>query len=209
MNSPAYIPLRLHSEFSIEDGMVRVGDAVKRAVALNLPALGISDLMNVFAMVKFYKACRGSGIKPIIGADVFVDNPEQPEQPFRALLIAKNSNGYLRLSELLTEAYTGTDKDLHHAQLRQAWLEEGDNSGLICLSGAQEGEIGQALLRGHADAAAGAAEKYRRWFGDGFYLELQRLFEKPEYEAVVAGSLDLAGNRSNPLSAKVGTSRGK
>ena len=73
----------------------------------------------------------------------------------------------------------GADKDTQQAQLKQAWLAEGDNSGLICLSGAQYGEIGQALLNGHADEARAAAAKYHTWFGDGFYLELQRLPEKP------------------------------
>ena len=86
MSDLNYIPLRLHTEFSIEDGMVRIKDAVKRAAQYRLPALGISDLMNVFGMVKFYKACRGAGIKPIVAADVWLENPTQPDKPFRLLL---------------------------------------------------------------------------------------------------------------------------
>ena len=201
MSDLNYIPLRLHTEFSIEDGMVRIKDAVKRAAQCRLPALGISDLMNVFGMVKFYKACRSAGIKPIVAADVWLENPAQPDKPFRLLLIARHSQGYLRLSELLTQAYVGADKDTQQAQLKQAWLAEGDNSGLICLSGAQYGEIGQALLNGHADEARAAAAKYHTWFGDGFYLELQRLPEKPEWETAVAGSLQLAAALDLPVVA--------
>lgn len=188
----SYVPLRLHTEFSIEDGIVRIKEAVKRASALGIPALGISDLMNVFGMVKFYKACRNAGIKPIMAVDVRLENPEQPDKPFRLMLVVKNHAGYLRLNELLTNAYVGEDRNPHQAIVRQQWLAEGDNTGLICLSGAQYGEIGQALLSQKPELAAQALIKYRQWFGDGFYLEVQRLPERPEWEAVVAGSVALA-----------------
>ncbi|MCO6515662.1 MAG: PHP domain-containing protein, partial [Snodgrassella sp.] len=99
-NNFPYVPLRLHTEFSIEDGIVRIKEAVKRASTLGIPALGISDLMNVFGMVKFYKACRNAGIKPIMAVDVRVENPEQPDKPFRMMLVVRNHAGYLRLNEL-------------------------------------------------------------------------------------------------------------
>ncbi|WP_037586281.1 DNA polymerase III subunit alpha [Stenoxybacter acetivorans] len=201
MSDPIYIPLRLHTEFSIEDGMVRIDDAVSRAAQLAVPALGISDLMNTFGLVKFYQACRKAGIKPIMGADVWLENRVHEDKPFRLLLIAKNHAGYLRLNELLTDAYVAADKDPNHACLRQAWLENGDNSGLIALSGAHYGEIGQALLAGHEEQAQTALHKYRQWFGDGFYLELQRLPEKPDWETVVSGSLQLASQFTVPVVA--------
>ena len=90
MTDPIYIPLRLHTEFSITDGTVRIKDAVKKAVSDGLPALGVSDLMNTFGLVKFYKACRGAGIKPVAAADVWIENPAAPDKPFRAMLIVKN-----------------------------------------------------------------------------------------------------------------------
>ena len=179
MTEPVYIPLRLHTEFSITDGTVRLKEAVKQASAYGLPALGVGDLMNTFGLVKFYKACRGAGIKPIAAADVWVENPDAPEKPFRAMLLVRNTAGYLRLCELLTEAYVGADRNVHHAQLQQAWLAEGDNSGLICLSGAHYGEVGANLLNGHEAAARAAAAKYAAWFPNAYYLELQRLPEKP------------------------------
>lgn len=105
MTEPTYIPLRLHTEFSITDGMVRIKKLIAKAQEYGLPALGISDLMNEFGLVKFYKACRGAGIKPVGAADVWIGNPNAPDKPFRAMLVIRNDAGYLRLSELLTEAY--------------------------------------------------------------------------------------------------------
>lgn len=201
MTDPVYIPLRLHTEFSITDGTVRIKDAVKKAVDEKLPALGISDLMNTFGLVKFYKACRGAGIKPVISADVRIENPASPDKPFRAMLVVKNNAGYLRLSELLTAAYVGKDRNKDHAELKQAWIAEGDNSGLICLSGAHYGEVGANLLNGHEDTAKAAAEKYAAWFPDAFYLELQRLPEKPQWETSVAGSVKIATALDLPVVA--------
>ena len=201
MTAPAYIPLRQHTEFSITDGTLRIKELVKKAAAFGLPALGISDLMNTFGLVKFYKACRGAGIKPVVGADVWVVNPDNPEQPFRAMLLVRNEAGYRRLCELLTRAYVGTDRNVAHAELEPQWLAEGGNEGLICLSGAHLGEVGRQLMNGHDSAARAAAQKYAQWFPDAFYLELQRLPEKPEWETSVSGSLKLAAELGLPVVA--------
>ena len=201
MSQPTYIPLRLHTEFSITDGTVRIKQAVKKAQEYGLPALGISDLMNEFGLVKFYKACRGAGIKPIGAVDVWVENTAIADKPYRAMLVIRNSQGYLRLSELLTAAYVGKDRNTDHAELRQSWLAEGDNSGLICLSGAHYGEVGAHLMNGNEEAARAAAEKYAAWFPNAFYLELQRLPERPEWETSVSGSVKLAEALGLPVVA--------
>lgn len=201
MTDPIYVPLRLHTEFSITDGTVRIKDAVKKAVSDGLPALGISDLMNMFGLVKFYKACRSAGIKPVAAADVWIENPDAPDKPFRAMLVVKNDAGYLRLSELLTAAYVGKDRNTEHAELRQSWLETGDNCGLICLSGAHYGEVGINLINGHPDAAKAAAQKYAAWFPNAFYLELQRLPERPQWETSVSGSVEIAAELDLPVVA--------
>ena len=93
--SPQFIHLRLHSEFSIADGLVRIDDVVEAAAADSQPALAITDLANLFGMVKFYKAARSKGIKPVIGCDVWVTNDDDRDKPFRLLLLAKNADGYL------------------------------------------------------------------------------------------------------------------
>ncbi|MBF0804051.1 MULTISPECIES: DNA polymerase III subunit alpha [unclassified Neisseria] len=201
MTEPIYIPLRLHTEFSITDGTVRIKDVVKKAAANGIPALGISDLMNTFGLVKFYKACRSAGIKPVMAADVWVENPDADGKPFRAVLIAQNDEGYRRLSELLTAAYVGEDRNPDYAQLRQEWLAAGSNAGLICLSGAHYGEVGVHFMDGRPEAAREAAQKYVAWFPNAFYLELQRLPEQPKWEIAVAGSVKIAGELDLPIVA--------
>lgn len=201
MSIPAYIPLRTHSEFSITDGIVRIKELSKRAKEYGYPALALTDLMNVFGLIKFYKACRNEGIKPLIGADVRIENTTQPEQPYRALLLVRNIQGYIRLCELLTAAYVGEERDKREPLLREQWLYQGDNSGLICLSGAHLGEVGVNLMLGHDEQALIAAQKYAAWFPNAFYLELQRLPEKPEWETSVLGSLNIAAKLDLPVVA--------
>ena len=90
MPNPAFVHLRLHSEFSSTDGIVRIDDAVARAASDGMPALAITDLANVFGMVKFYKAARASGIKPVIGCDVWVSNEQERDKPYRLLLLVQS-----------------------------------------------------------------------------------------------------------------------
>ncbi|SMF56153.1 DNA polymerase III subunit alpha [Pseudogulbenkiania subflava] len=199
MNPPRFVHLRLHSEFSVYDGIVRLDDAVKRAKKHGMPAIGMSDLMNLFGMVKFYKACRGNGIKPIVSVDALISNDDDRDKPARLLLTAKNRAGYLRLCDLLTQAV------LHNqyrgrAELKREWLESGDNSQLICLSGAHLGDVGMALANGQRDVAERRARYWAELFPDNFYLEVQRL-DNPQIESVVQQTLWLAGETGLPVVA--------
>ncbi|WP_028451070.1 DNA polymerase III subunit alpha [Chitinilyticum aquatile] len=199
MTTPAFIHLRFHSEFSVTDGIVRIDDAIARAKQLGMPAIGSADLMNLFGMVKHYKACRSAGIKPIIGVDAWIENEEDLAAPTRVQLICRNRAGYGRLCELLTRAYL-ENQQREQAELKKAWLENGDNSGLICLSGAHQGEIGLALLAGNDALAEELAGWWSQRFPDAFYLELQRS-GKPECEASIQGHLWLAGQMNLPVVA--------
>ena len=109
MPAPQFVHLRLHSEYSITDGIVRLDAALDCAVADAMPALALTDLGNLFGMVKFYTAARARGLKPIVGCDVWVCDEAEPgsqrEGAARLLLLVKNRQGYLRLCELLTGAY--------------------------------------------------------------------------------------------------------
>ena len=201
MSNSIFVPLRAHSEFSITDGIIRVSELASHAAKLGYPALALTDLMNTFGLIKFYKACRKKGIKPIIGADIRVENPNQADDFYSVLLLAKNHQGYVRLAELLTAAYEGDGRDLHCPKVLERDLANGDNSGLICLSGAQQGEVGRHLLLDNVADARAAAQKYAAWFPNAFYLELQRLNEKPEWEQCVAGSLHLAAELDLPVVA--------
>ena len=94
MAAPRFVHLRLHSEFSIVDGTVRVDDGIAAAVADAMPALAITDLANTFGLVKFYRAARARGVKPIVGCDVWLTHEAERDQPFRALLLAQSRAGY-------------------------------------------------------------------------------------------------------------------
>ena len=113
-----------------------------------MPALALTDLANQFGLIKFYKAARARGVKPIAGCDVWIANDGERDQPSRALLLAASRDGYLKLCDWLSRAY------LHHQhrgrpELRRGWFAEGTD-GLIALSGARDGDVGQALLQGNA-----------------------------------------------------------
>ena len=122
MTSPQFIHLRLHSEFSIADGLVRIDELVDAALADRQPAVALTDLANLFGMVKFYKAARGKGIKPIVGCDIWVTNDDDRDKPFRLLLLVKNRTGYLQLCELLARASL-SNAHRGRAEVRVDWLE--------------------------------------------------------------------------------------
>ena len=162
MTSPQFIHLRLHSEYSIADGLVRLDDVVKAAAKDKQPALAITDLANLFGMVKFYKAARGKGVKPIVGCDVWITNDDDREKPSRLLLLVKNRDGYLQLCELLSQAWL-TNLHRGRAEIRAEWLEQLPPGGLIALSGAQYGDICMAIDNGNLAPAEKCAQRRFRF----------------------------------------------
>jgi DNA polymerase-3 subunit alpha len=198
MSASAFVHLRLHSEYSIADGIVRIREAIEAAKNDAQPALALTDLGNVFGLVKFYQAARSSGIKPIVGCDVFVSNPAERDKPFRLLLLCQSQAGYLRLCDLLTRAYRA---NLYRGrpEIRKEWLKEGTN-GLIALSGAHYGEAGMALLNGNRSAARQAVQEYAGLFPSRFYLEIQRC-GMPREEAHVRETVKLAEELDLPVVA--------
>ncbi len=201
-----FVHLRTHTEYSVVDGTLRIPDAAAAAHADQQPALAITDLCNLFGAIKFYKACRSQGVKPIIGADVFMA-PEaafsggassQDRQPSRLLLLVQNRQGYLNLCELLARGWV---KNVQRAQawLKWDWLDE-LGSGLIALSGADFGAVGTALLAGDAERARSAALRLSALFPGRFYLELQRA-GLPTNEAHVRATVPLAAALGLPVVA--------
>jgi DNA polymerase III subunit alpha len=199
MADPAFVHLRMHSEFSIVDGIVRIDDAVARASAERMPALALTDLSNLFGAIKFYSAARGAGIKPIVGCDLWIANPAKPEVPHRLLLLVRSHAGYLRLCELLTRAYR-ENQQRGRAEVRMEWLHEAGTEGLIALSSGQAGEIGESLAKGSAEAARAAASRLAALFPDAFYVEIQRT-GAPGQAQYVDAALDLAQDLSLPVVA--------
>ncbi len=200
---PRFVHLRLHSEFSITDGLTRLDQAVARARADGMPALALTDLANLFGMVKFYTGARAAGIKPIVGADVWigVDDGRDPgrDTSSRLLLLAKNRAGYLRLCELLSAAYL-VPRRHGRAELSRAAIADGDNSGLIALSGGQAGEVTQCLLSGKPERALERARDWAKLFPDSYYLEVQR-YGQPKQELLVNQTVALAAEADLPVVA--------
>ncbi|MDD4913265.1 MAG: DNA polymerase III subunit alpha [Sideroxydans sp.] len=195
---PSFIHLRLHSEYSIADGIVRLDEAVAAAKADAMPALALTDLSNVFGLVKFYKDVRAKGIKPIIGCDVFVTNDAVRDQPFRLLLLCQSHAGYLRLCELLTRAYL-ENQYRGRPELRKHWLREG-TEGLIALSGGHLGEVGMTIAGGSLGAALMTAQEYAELFPKRYYLEIQR-FGAPREEFHLRETVKLAAELDIPVVA--------
>ena len=172
MPQPTFVHLRLHSEYSISDGMVRVEEAVAAAQRDSMPAVALTDLNNFFGLIKFYKAARGAGIKPIAGCDVYISNDADRERPYRLLLLCQSAAGYLLLCRLLSRAYL-ENQHRGRPELRREWFRQ-DTAGLIALSGAHLGDVGSALLSGNAVLARQLAQEWASLFDNRFYLEIQR-----------------------------------
>jgi len=197
MGAPRFVHLRLHSEYSVNDGIVRIEEAVERAQADAMPALALTDAGNLFGMVKFYGAARAAGVKPIIGADCWLQNDADRDKPFRLLLLCASRGGYLRLCDLLSRAWL-RNQHRGRAELAREWLQ--DTEGLIALSGAAAGDVGQALLADHGEAAEGLAQGWSQVFPGRYYVELQRAGQ-PHAEALLMRSVALASRIGLPVVA--------
>jgi DNA polymerase III subunit alpha len=196
----AFIHLRTHTEFSVVDGTLRIDELVDAAAQDHQPALAITDLSNLFGAVKFYSAARKKGVQPIVGADIWLepDTTVGEKNPSRLLLLVQNVAGYHNLCELLSRGW------VLNAQRAQAWhklewLQE-LNGGLIALSGAEMGSIGQALMAQDTARATAAAQKLAAIFDKRFYLELQRAGQ-PTNEAHVRAAVPLAAALRLPVVA--------
>ena len=199
MSDPRFVHLRLHSEYSVTDGIVRIEDVVARAAADGMPALALTDNANVFGMIKFYKAARTAGVKPVLGADCWIQNETDRDKPSRLLLLCASHAGYLRLSALLSRAWL-SNQHRARAEIAPAWFSELGSDGLIALSGAAAGDVGQALLAGNAAAAERLAAAWAALFPGRYYLELQRA-GFANSESLVVHSLALAVKSGIPVVA--------
>jgi DNA polymerase III subunit alpha len=194
-----FVHLRLHTEFSIVDGTNRIDETVKAAAVDHQPALAITDLNNLFGAIKFYKEARPAGVKPIVGTEILVQGlGKDPAALSRLIVLVQNKQGYLNLCELLARAWT---RNVVKAQgaCKLEWLRE-LGEGMIALSGAQSGAVGQALVQGDAQRATDAALELASVFPHRFYVELQRA-GRPDDEAHVAAAVQLAARLSLPVVA--------
>ena len=187
--TPGFIHLRVHSEYSLANGIVRVRSLVDACAAAGMPAVAVTDQGNLFAMVKFYKAAMAAGVKPLIGVDLWVHNEADYHQPSRLVLLCQNHEGYLNLTRLISRSYIeGQERGI--PTIHKEWL-QGASAGLIALSGGKGGEVGQALLAGNRAAAEAALADWMTLFPDRYYLELQRT-GRPQDEEYLHAAVSLA-----------------
>ena len=166
-----FVHLRVHSEYSLVDSLVRLSALVSNVAKMSMPAVGLTDLNNLFGLIKFYKSARKHGIKPIAGADVLVKYPEQ-EMPQQLVLLVQNQIGYKNLTQLISKAYL-SKKNNGAAVIEYSWLVQ-FNIGLIALSGGLKGEIGNLITSNKTDQANKSLIRMKALFGNRFYLEIQR-----------------------------------
>ncbi|RMD80001.1 MAG: DNA polymerase III subunit alpha, partial [Gammaproteobacteria bacterium] len=199
MSGPGFVHLHLHSEYSLSDGLIRIPQLVEAAARAGMPAVALTDLANLFAVVRFYKAALAAGIKPIVGAELWLEPEQEEAAPARLVLLCQDRGGYLRLARLITRCYT-EGRRWGLPALRRAWLEEEGTEGLIALSAGPAGEVGQALLAGREDRALALAREWAARFPDRYYLSVQRT-GRPGEELCLEGSLDLAERLDLPVVA--------
>lgn len=195
---PSFIHLRMHTEYSISDGLIQIKSLMEQAVKLGYPALGITDQSNLFSAVKFYQNSLKYGIKPLFGADLWLFNEEQPKQPFRLSCLCQNQSGYKNLMKLVSKSYL--EGQAHGLpMIQRKWLKD-LSDGLIMLSGAQEGDLGQALLKNDKKKILALTAFWETLFPERYYLELRRT-QRPQEEEYLQKAVELSEQRSLPLVA--------
>ncbi|WP_437881485.1 DNA polymerase III subunit alpha [Pseudomonas sp. LRF_L74] len=193
-----FVHLRLHTEFSLVDGLVRVKPLVKAVAGAGMPAVAVTDLSNMCSLVKFYKAAQGGGVKPICGADIWLASEDEDGPLSRLSLLAMNAKGYRNLTELISRGWMdGQSNDM--VIIQREWVAQAAE-GLIALSAAKEGEIGQALLAGDHGRAEALLKRWLAVFPERFYVELQRTSRVGDEEHVHA-AVALADRCGAPLVA--------
>jgi len=199
MSAVDFVHLRMHSEFSLSDSLVRIKPLMKALQAERMPAIALTDQSNMFGMIKFYKAAQAAGIKPLCGCDILLAPPAGSDLPVsRMTLLAMNAQGYLHLTELISMAFQ-FGQNLGKAIIQREWLRD-RQAGLIALSGANYGDIGRMLLVHGVEEAKPILQEWLDIFGDRFYLELQRT-GRTDDEACVALTVILAQAMHVPVVA--------
>ena len=194
-----FVHLRLHTEYSLIDSVVRVDELVGAVAKSGMHAVAVTDQNNLFSMVKFYKAALAKGVKPIIGVDLLVKEAGERVLPSRLTLLCQSQVGYANITRLVTRAYLeGQQKGI--PCIDRSWLTRETTAGLIALSCATEGDIGRALVNARERDAEKALDQWLELFENRFYIELQRL-GRPDEEGYIAAAVSLASRRGVPVVA--------
>ena len=194
---PRFVHLKVHSDFSMINGLAKVKPLVKNAVADNMVAMALTDFTNFCGLVKFYGEALSSGLKPIIGADILVRAIPETEELDELTLLAKNNTGYHNITMLLSKAYQQGYVDL--PVVDKEWLTE-YNEGVIVISGGRSGDVGKALLKENVKEAENLTAFYQQYFPEHFYLSLCRTGRTDE-ENYIKAAVPFASQHNIPLVA--------
>lgn len=173
-----FVHLHVHTEYSLLDGLCRLDRLAETAVAMNMPAVAMTDHGAMYGTIDFYKACNAAGVRPIIGSELYVAQrtrhdrtPKQDDDPFHLTVLARDQKGYGNLVKLVSQGFT---EGLYYKPRVDDELLRRHSEGLIVLSGCIAGQIPRLLAAKDQAGARALAAHYRELFGrDGFYLELQ------------------------------------
>lgn len=194
----SFVHLSLHTEYSLVDGVVRIKPLAAAVANAGMPAVALTDQSNMFALVKFYRACQNAGVKPIVGVDCWVTSEDEPTQPTKLTLLCIDNTGYRNLTQLVSKGYTeGQHRGI--PMLQKAWFED-HTEGLIALSGGRLGDIGFALINENVESASALLKGWSQLFPERFYLELQRTGRENE-ENYLHAAVELAIKHNVPVVA--------
>lgn len=197
--NPGFVHLHVHSEYSIADSVIRLPELVQACATEGMPAVALSDKSNLFGLVKFYKAALAAGLKPIVGADVMLECDFVRDGYAPLILLCRNDEGYLNLKRLITRSYVEGQRN-GVPVIASDWLDERTVAGLIALSGAREGALGQLLLEGRDEQARDWLRYCRNRFSGDYYIELQRT-GRPGEDEYIAAAVALAAAEECPVVA--------
>ncbi len=201
-----FVHLHVHSEYSLLDGLGRVGDLIARAKELGMPALALTDHGAMYGAIEFYQTAKRQGIKPIIGIEMYIAprsmkqrDPKKDRSPHHIILLAKDEAGYHNLLQIATAGEL--EGFYYKPRVDKRFLAQ-HAEGLIALSGCGSGEIPRLILKGQLDKAREIAAWHRDIFGEGnFYLEIQRHEGIPEFKQINEGLIAISKEMGIPLVA--------
>ncbi|MBT7443103.1 MAG: DNA polymerase III subunit alpha [Methylococcales bacterium] len=196
MTAP-FVHLHIHSEYSLVDGVVRIKPLIKMAAGMNIPALAVTDQSNMFALIKFYRAAQGSGIKPIAGSDVYIENIDDDQKPYRVILLAQNLAGYRSLTRLVSKGYTD-GQHLGKPIIKMDWL-SGENDNIIAIAG-MHSDVGHAIAAEKLDVAAERFQFWSELFPNRYYIELCRT-NRPGENEFIRDAVTFAAEHELPVVA--------
>jgi DNA polymerase-3 subunit alpha len=193
-----FIHLRLHSEYSLSDGLIQIDELIEKTLDYQMPAVAITDQSNLFSVIKFYQAAINAQIKPLIGVDIWLENDKQANDPYRLTLFCQHIQGYKNLLELISRSFI--EGQAHgKAIIQRAWLTE-LGEGLIVLSGAEEGDLGYALLENNTLKIQKTLDFWLSHFPNRYYIELRRTGQKNQ-ESYIEAALAIAETYAIPVLA--------